>query len=204
MLSPYARSWPPRAPCALDRWLGAGAWRLERHEIRVAATAASALAALDGVTLRDLPAVRALFALRGIPFSPAMTLREFFGTPPFFVLEGDPSREWVFGVVGPFSRDAGARPPPASPAELAQAARRSGMAAVGNFRAEPAEGGSRLWTETWVLVPTAAGRLAFGAYWLAVGPFSAWIRRLLLRAARGRAVPSASGSRRSPDRGRRR
>jgi hypothetical protein len=187
VLSPYARRWPARPACAIDRWLGPSARLLERHETRVAAPAAAALEAVERLALRDLPVVRALFALRGIPFSPGMTLREFFGTPPFLLLEEEPARELVFGVVGPLSRIPAGRTVPSSPAELSEAARRSGMAAVGNFRAEPWEGGARLWTETWVLVPGAAARLAFGAYWLAIGPFSAWIRRTFLRAARAKA-----------------
>mgnify|MGYP003391044691 CR=1 FL=1 len=62
------------------------------------------------------------------------------------------------------------------------------MAAVGNFRVEPGGSGARLWTETWAQVSGPRARIAFGAYWLAVGPFSAWIRRMFLRAARARAA----------------
>lgn len=197
MLSPYVRTWPARPACALDRWLPPGARRLERHAIRVAAPPAAAFHAIGSVTLRDLPAVRALFALRSIPFSPAMTLREFFGTAPFFVLEEEPASEVVFGVVGPLSRGPAGRP--ASPADLSEAARRSGVAAVGNFRSEPAQGGARLWTETWALAPGAGARIAFGAYWLAIGPFSAWIRRMFLRAGRARAeAPGAEARGASP------
>jgi hypothetical protein len=72
------------------------------------------------------------------------------------------------------------------------------MAAVGNFRVEPGVGGVHLWTETWVHAPGARQVLPFGAYWLAVGPFSAWIRRLLLRAARRRAVQALADARTRP------
>ena len=190
MLSPYAWTRPARPACAIDRWLGPGARLLERHEIAVAAPMAVALQAVERLSLRDVPVVRTLLALRGIPFSAGTTLREFFGTPPFLLLEEDPSREMVFGVVGPFWQVRGSRVPrivPSSAAGFAEAARRSGLAAVGNFRVEPGGSGARLWTETWVQISGPRARIAFGAYWLAIGPFSAWIRRMFLRAARARA-----------------
>ena len=69
------------------------------------------------------------------------------------------------------------------------------MAAIGNFRVEPRATGSRVWTETWVSAPRRAQAIAFTAYWLAIGPFSAWIRRLLLAAAKAAAEPGGQGAR---------
>jgi hypothetical protein len=66
--------------------------------------------------------------------------------------------------------------------------------AIGNFRAEPAPGGSRIWTETWAFAPARNQTFLFTCYWLLIGPFSAWIRRMLLGAARRRARAGAGES----------
>jgi hypothetical protein len=50
-----------------------------------------------------------------------------------------------------------------------------------DFRAERIPGGSRLTTETRVQASDPRARRAFRAYWLAIAPFSALIRRRWLR-----------------------
>lgn len=187
MLSPYGRTPPPRPPCALDRWAGAG-WRLlERHELAVDAPPAAALDAVGALRIRELPAVRALFALRGMPFDPDMTLRAFFGTAPFVRLEEEPGRELVAGILVPPPGPDGRRRPPASAGEFREVVLRgAAMAAVATFRADPRGAGALLWTETWVRTQGRLPGALFGAYWLAIGPWSAWIRRMFLRAARAR------------------
>ncbi len=185
MLHPYFRKAPERERCGLDRWLGPG-WRLlERHELAVAAPRDAALAAVMGLRVRDLPVVRALLTLRGMRSSPGTTLREFFSTEPFVALEEEPGRELVAGVLVP-ARDpaTGRRRRPDTPAGFRDACAAAPAAAIANFRADPAGSGSRLWTETWVRTRGPLASAAFGAYWLAIGPWSAWIRRMFLRAAR--------------------
>jgi len=182
MLYPWSRSAPPRAPCALDRWIGPG-WRLlEFHAVEISAPPAVALEALARLRLREMPAVRALFALRGLDSSPERTLKEFFSATPFVLLE-DGETEFVGGVVFPG--------PGAAGDGLALA--RAPFAAIATFRADPGGRGATLWTETWVRTrgPLATG--AFAAYWLAIGPFSAWIRRMFLREARRRAERPDAG-----------
>lgn len=192
MLWPFALGAPARTtPTRLDGWLPVSAWRLEHHGIDVAGEPGAVLDAATAVGLRDLPVVRALFTLRGLPHEPTTSLRAFFSTPPFVVLEEEAGRELVFGVVGPFWQwRRGSRPPrvPATPGEFRAALAEGRMAALGNFRVEPGAAGVRLWTETWVFAPGARQALPFTSYWLLVGPFSAWIRRLMLRAARRRAL----------------
>lgn len=186
---PYSTG-PARGTSLLDAWLPRGAWRLEHHFIDVAAAAGDALDAVGGLRLRDVPAVGALFSLRGLPYRGEMSLREFFSTSPFLVLGEEASRELVFGVVGPFWQWRRGSVPlrvPGTPAEMRAALADGRMAAIGNFRADPAAGGSRLWTETWVYAPRPGQRALFTGYWLLVGPFSAWIRRIFLRAAARRA-----------------
>ncbi len=94
----------------------------------------------------------------------------------------------VFGILT-------ARPPPASPDAFRRAAPTAHLAAVASFRAEAAPGGARLATETWTRTSGRTAALAFGAYWLAIGPWSAWIRRLILRAARARACAGRAAAR---------
>lgn len=193
MLWPYAASARPRsAPARIDGWLVPGARRLEHHSIDVPGDPGAALAAIGAVRLGDAPIVGALLTLRGLPHGTNTTLFQFFGTSPFLVLDEEPGRELVFGVVGPFWRwRRGSLPPriPSTPDEFRAALADGRMAAIGNFRAEPREGGSEVWTETWVSAPGTSQAVFFTAYWLAIGPFSAWIRRLLLRAGRRRAAP---------------
>ncbi len=191
MLRPYRLAAPSRPPCALDRWTGSDWQLLEHHGVEVGAPPAVALDALARTRLGDLPVVTALFALRGLRFSEEMTLRDFFCAAPFVLLEEERESEMVFGVLIPAPAPNGARVRPASPEEFRGALPASPFAAIGTFRAGPAGRGARLWTETWARTSGAAPRLLFGAYWLAIGPWSAWIRRVILRAARARAEEAA-------------
>ncbi len=189
MLWPFTpRDRAVRAPAELDRWLPPGARRLELHALEVPAPPAEALAAVLALTLRELPAVRALFALRGLAFDPGMPLRAFFSTAPFAILADDPGGEVVFAVGAPPAAWRLVRPasPSLEPEAFRAAAGRLPFVAVGGFGAAPAPGGATLWTETWVSTSGVAATAAFTAYWLAIGPFSAWTRRMFLRGARGR------------------
>jgi hypothetical protein len=195
VLWPYRSAAPRTTPARLDRCLPPGAWRLEHHAIDVPAAPETALAAALAVGVRDMPVVHTLFSLRGLPHDATGSLGEFFSTPPFLVLDAERDRELVFGVVGPFWQwRRGKVPPrvPATPEEFRAALAEGRMAALGNFRVEPGPAGVRLWTETWVFATGARQTIPFVAYWLAIGPFSAWIRRLMLRAARRRATASTA------------
>jgi hypothetical protein len=193
MLRPYSRVRPSRPRCAADGWLGPGWSLLERHELVVAAPPATALAALSALRLRELPAVRALFSLRGLRHSAETTLRDFFSTRPFVILAEDPGRELVAGVLrAPLGPGGGS---PATASAFARALGTAAFAAIATFRADPRPDGALLWTETWALTRGVRARVAFGAYWLAIGPWSAWTRRMFLRAARARAE-GAAGPRR--------
>jgi hypothetical protein len=61
-----------------------------------------------------------------------------------------------------------------------------------DFRAEAIPGGSRLTTETRVTALDDHARRAFRLYWLAIGPFSALIRRRWLAAAMASAKRSTA------------
>ncbi len=199
MLFPYRRTFPSRGRWAVDRWTSRG-WRvLERHEVRVAAPPDEALRALAGLRLFELPAVRALFALRRLPCDPLTSLLEFFSTQPFVLLDEVPGKDLVAGILVPARGEGGTRRQPATREEFERALGGAPVAAIAAFRADPADGGARLSTETLVRVRGRWTRAGFGAYWLAIGPFSAWIRRMFLSAARARAEAAAAhpGDRRS-------
>lgn len=191
MLRPYSNRRVPRARCALDGWTGEGWTLLERHALEVAAPPERALSAALALHLSDVPAVRALFALRRLRHAPEQALRDFFSAAPFAALAEEPGREWVFGVLRPAPGPGAVEDGAASAAAFSRALGTARFAAIGNFRAEPRDGGAVLWTETWARTRGRRAGAAFGAYWLAVGPWSAWIRRMILRAARARAERQA-------------
>ena len=161
-------------------WLGPEARLLERHDASVAAPHQRAYEAIQQVRLSDMPIVRALFRVRRIPYSKEMTLRTFFSTPPFLILEEDPSREVVIGVASRLGRPL----PCSTPAEVRACTEEGVIRAIVNFRVESMEEESRISTETWIETFGLRARWLFRAYWLIVGPFSAFTRREFLRAAR--------------------
>ncbi|MEW6369086.1 MAG: hypothetical protein AB1714_31045 [Acidobacteriota bacterium] len=183
-----------RTHALIDQWLPEGAFMLEHHGMDMSAPPARALAATTQLALNALPFVRVLFALRGIPHRGEMTLGKMFSNKPFLLLDEDVGRELVFGIVGPFwDLRRGHMPAdiPDSPGEFREAMKGGRVAAIGNFRVDPAHDGSRrstrVWTETWAWSPQLIPTVLFTAYWLAIGPWSAWIRRMFLNEARRQA-----------------
>ena len=101
----------------------------------------------------------------------------------FTLLATDPPREIVFGLMGRFWQPNGGVIP--STAEAFTRPLPSGVAcAVWNFSVHPDSGGTVVATETRVLCENPAARIRFRLYWAVVGPFSALIRREMLRAIR--------------------
>ena len=121
------------------------------------------------------------------------TLERFFLAHRFVVLARSPT-ELVAGAVGAVWRPRGGLVRLAD-ADAWRAADVEGtIKAAVDFRAEPTAGGSRLSTETRVLAADARARRAFRLYWLAVGPFSALIRKRWLAAATASAKRSTAPS----------
>ena len=145
----------------------------ERHERRVPATPHNAVAAALGVPVAPDPLVRALFRVRGIPGGGSILgALQAVGFEQL-VCEEDAV---VLGAAGrPWSPRA--RPhrfETAGPGEIRMLVEISAVAEGG---------GSRLVTETRVAAVDRSARRAFRRYWLAVGPFSALVRRRWLAAA---------------------
>jgi len=128
-----------------------------------------------------MPIVRALFTMRRIPYSKEMTMREFFGTPPFLILEEAPEQEVVIGTAYRLWR---LREHPSTPGEFRAFTKPGSMQAIANFRVDSTESGSLMSTETWLATFGSMASWLFRAYWLIVGLFSALIRREFLRVAR--------------------
>lgn len=147
----------------IAQYVGPRARKLSHYRVSTSAPAARTYEAALRVSLRDVPIVRFLFAVRGIPYRTDMTVREFFSTGSFRILGEDPPHEIVFGVA------------------------RAQMRAVGNFRVLTTPSGSELSTETWVETDTSQADRGFRLYWVVIGPFSGLIRRVLLDAAKRQA-----------------
>ncbi len=175
-----------RPPALIDGWLGPEARLLERHESPVAAPPERVAEAVQQVRLTDMPIVRLLIFMRGIRHSKEMTLREFFSTPPFLILEEAPAQEVVIGDAGRPWR-LRERPSTPDPDQFRAPGQPGTMHVIANLRVDATENGSLISTETWAETFGCRARWLFGAYWLIVGPFSALIRREFLRAARKKA-----------------
>jgi hypothetical protein len=175
----------------------------EQHETVVRAPREQVYAAVRRLDLSGSLVIRSLFLLRGLPA--LFTHRKRRGSPlgldlnallrsGFTLLEEQPGEEIVLGLVGQFWTVSGGlvRVDPAG----FPAFDRAGYAkAVWNFRLEPREDGAvRLTTETRVLCLDPASRRRFHFYWRVIGPFSGWIRRLMLRGIRRAAEAASSDS----------
>ena len=145
----------------------------ERHERRVSATPETAVAAALGIPVAPDGLVRTLFRLRGLPGGGSVlgALRAIGLSPlvqePACVVLGAAGRPWA-------------------PRSGLTAFDKAGPGQVRMFFdivATPDGDGSILTTETRIAAMDARSRRAFRGYWLAVGPFSALIRRRWLAAA---------------------
>lgn len=165
----------------------------EIHSTRVAASPEHVLDTVRALRSSEVPAARALMALRTLPARLRGERREEHAPMiasmirgGFVVLAERPG-ELVLGVVGRFWQ------PRASVRSIAAedfaGFEEPGWAkAAFNFEARPAPGGGTLLvTETRIRATDAAARRSFGRYWRLVGPWSALIRRAWLRAIRLRA-----------------
>jgi hypothetical protein len=176
----------------------------EIHTRVVAAPPDQVFAAVKAVTLREMPLVRLLFALRSVP----ARLAGHRGLPPagdeplfaqmlefgFTLLAEDPGREVVAGGAAQMWKRGG-KAASISDGEEFAAFDRSGYVKVAmNFLLVEQDGGTRLETETRVLATDANSYEGFARYWRVIGPGSAAIRRVWLRAIARRAERTLGGS----------
>ena len=159
----------------------------EVHSTLVAAPPERTLEAARAVTVRDMPAVRALMAVRRLGRDasrqgPVMDGMLHNG----FVVLADRPDELVLGVAGRFWKfDSGITRIAAEQFKSFDAPDHA--KAVMDFHVRPAPGGCLLSTETRIQGTDEGARRKFGRYWRVIHPGSALIRRVWLRAVRRRA-----------------
>jgi hypothetical protein len=156
----------------------------ERHSVALCAGPAEALAAARALTVREVPSMRWLMAVRSLgrtPLPAAQRVLDGF-TAMGFASFADTEGELVVVGVGRFWRlEGGLR---RVSAEDFAAFEEPGWAKVAfNFCAA----GGELVTETRIQATDPRSRRSFGRYWRVIMPASALIRRDWLRAVRRRA-----------------
>jgi len=161
-----------------------------RHAIVVEAPAASVATAVDTYRVDSSVLVRLLFRLRGLR-APAGTLQSLLTGARFTVLAEVPGREVVLGVAGRFwAWDEAAAMIRVPDARAFVEFNEPGTAkAAVNLLCEPVGAmATRVSTETRVKCVDAAARWRFAPYWALIKPFSAYIRRDMLRGIRRHAL----------------
>jgi len=157
---------------------------IETHSIDIDAPPDVVFRALRTTDFTASPIIRTLMFLRSWkrgPLRRATTL-DTLKSAGFGLLDEIENDEIILGVTGsfwrptgnilPFDREHFSNPVPGT------------ANGVWNFAVRPRGNGTTLSTETRVVCADAASRRKFLAYWFFVGPFSALIRRVMLRAVR--------------------
>ncbi len=156
----------------------------ETHNIKIRATAENVFRALNEVDLCESAVIRWLFRLRGLP-TRAMTLREMKRLR-FEVLGESENRELVLGLAGRFWTIKGDLRKISS--QNFREFNEKGFAkAAWNFLLDEAKGETCLTTETRIKCLDAESRKKFGFYWTLIQPFSALIRKEILKTIKQRA-----------------
>ncbi|HEV7588499.1 MAG TPA: hypothetical protein VGO40_10325 [Longimicrobium sp.] len=180
----------------IDEWMPV--WDVvERHETRIRAPREIVWRTVRTLDFARSPIISALFALRSLPGLLSRGPRKkALGTTMDgllrngFVLLGErPGEELLLGVVGRFWRPSGdiVR---LTADELRVFDRPGHAIGAWDFTLAVDVDAIRLATETRVRCTDEASRRSFRRYWTVVGPFSALIRREMLRSIR-RAAESA-------------
>ncbi len=183
----------------MDRYMPAYHFH-EVHSIRIRATPERIFRAIHAVTPGEIRWSHTLFWIRTLPARLAgKTVRGLSGDPKPIVepapgrgkviLGEDPDQELVLGIVGPFWKPAGGRPPRIEgPREFLGFEDPDHAKATMSFWLEDeGEGFFRLTTETRVFTPDPDTRRKFAAYWRLIYPGSALLRRTFLAAVKRRA-----------------
>lgn len=171
----------------------------ERHAIEIAAPAAAVWQALHELEAREVAPVRWLMGLRLLPArllgrvpraAPAVERRVLAAllASRFVHLDERSGSQLVVGAAGRFWRLAGDRTALAGRGQFLAFAEPESARAAMDFRLA-ALGPARtlLSTETRIAATDRAGHWRFRVYWTLVGPGSALIRRIWLRAVKRRA-----------------
>ena len=167
----------------------------EVHSVTTSAGPAAVMEAIHALTVREVPLLVALMAVRSLPTllrrrRPSMQgpLLDAFLSGGFVVLRETPD-ELVVGALGRFWQPSGGVRR-FDPAEFRDFAEPGWAKAVFNFEVRRIGDRTQLRTETRVATTDERARRRFGRYWRRVHPGSALIRMAWLRAIRRRAERS--------------
>lgn len=172
----------------------------ERHQRLIAAPMARTIAAAAAYTPADDRLFRWAISVREAPMRLLAALtgqkrdrKSAFGLQDFTLLERRED-QLAYGLIGQFWRlNYGLRPFSDGSDFLAFNANDAAKLVL-SYSAEPApDGRTRLVTETRIYCPTAAMRLRFRPYWLAIRPVSGLIRRRALTLIQRQCEESGSG-----------
>ncbi len=155
------------------------------HSIAIAAPVERVVEASERYRLDQHRLVNLLFRLRRL--NPPGPLRASLLHRGFTVLAEKPGSEVVVGIAGRFwaLNQTANLISVADARAFKQFAEPGAAKAAACFRFEPLpDGSTRLSTETRVKCVDAAARRRFAAYWALIGPFSGWIRTIVLRGIR--------------------
>ena len=151
----------------------------EVHTITIAGRPERVYRAIRSHDFSRSPVIRRLFRLRGMP-SASIRL-EHLRQSGFILLADHPGQSLVLGLVGRFWLPTGQLIAVAPEDFRAMAPAGCAKAAWDFVIEETRPGCVRLSTETRVRCMDARSRKRFSLYWRVIGPFSAWIRREMLR-----------------------
>lgn len=194
------RTGTPQFPLA-DHYLPGAQFR-EVHQCVIAATVAPVIAAAAAYDPKEDGFFRWAIGAREAPMRLLAPLTggerkrpQAFGLQDFTVLERRED-QLAFGLVGQFWHlDYGLRAVADGEAFIAITDRDAAKLVLSFLAQDAGHGRSRLVTETRVFCPTAATRLKFLPYWLAIRPVSGLIRRRMLASIRRRSEAGNRGPR---------
>jgi hypothetical protein len=163
----------------------------EVHTITIAGRPDDVYRAIRTLDFSCSPVIRSLFRLRGMP-SASIRLERLLQSG-FILLADHPGQSLVLGLVGRFWLPTG-QLIAVAPEDFRAMVPAGGAKAAWDFVIEEMRPGHvRLSTETRVCCVDARSRKRFMLYWRVIGPFSAWIRREMLRGIKGQVEADASG-----------
>jgi len=166
-----------------------------RFTIDAAASREQVWEALQAFRPADALAVRLLFSLRMMRWvrGPVLPFAEGLRRAGFQVVAEKRPEEWVVGAAGRFWTPSGRIIRLASAAEFDAYQEPGAAKAAMGFRLESlGPRHTRLTTETRVSCFGPEAERSFGVYWRAVAPWSALLRRVMLRAVKADAERRAS------------
>lgn len=157
----------------------------EKHSIIIDRSAEHTFSLIDKFDFSDSNIVRILLFLRGMRWKTVK--KEDLHASRFIELEQIPNKEIIIGLIGQFWRPAG-NLQKFAPDEFIPFERNGFAKASWNFQIIPKDNNScELQTETRILCIGEKTKQNFSRYWFFVHPFSALIRKQMLKSIKRKA-----------------